>query len=428
MPTASAVGVVAVAAAAVLIFQAVEGGGRVGLAVGPKPSAGGGPVVKAAPGTKGATKPQPPRPPVPQGKEVVVASPDGTFTVESDFKSAIHAAVGGRGYVLLLNAQPLTLTAADAVNISGGPLTIRAGDGMRPVLKVEVKGNNPFLATRGDAPLRIEGVTIEAKFIDPGPEPAAVIEAGANVVLDRCAFRVEGATGPAPGTRAVALDGGSLKAVGCWFENFERALDLSLFGGANVEARHCQFIGSRGATAEAAAGSGWAARLKAMPGGFAKTGRKLTMDHCTAQGRGFLEFVGFSPEKALTVDLKGCAVLADALVGWESPKPPDRNALSWLGQNDQLDLRGSSWVWLVSPGSPPAPMPGGPSDLETWNKSTGTEHAPVPPPVRFATDPSSLSEAPEPKDFALAEPGASRGVGADPKHVGPGTRAVDGGR
>jgi hypothetical protein len=323
-------------------------------------------------------------------------------------------------------------------------VTIRAGERVQPVLEVEVKGGTPFLTTRGDSPLRLEGVTVVARYVEPGSAPAAVIEAGSNVTLERCAFRLEGPKPGHGGARALALEGGTLSASGCWFENFDHALDLSLFGGSTCTVRECMFVpgcvgdaiepekGQDQAKARAGAVTpgGWAVRLRGMPGGFARSGRHLVLERCTAQGRGFLGFEGFSLRCLVHVDVRDCAVMADALAAWEpagppgqgAPALPGRDALSWSGKHNQYDIRGGSWLRLVPPGGgPPAPWPVGPPELDAWTHAVVTESDPVLPPVRFATDPSALSERPEPADFAVTDLGAANAkpVGADPARVGP---------
>jgi serine/threonine-protein kinase len=370
--------------------------------------------------------------PAPTGKEVRVVAADGTESNEPDFRAAVRAAIGSRGHVLLLNRTPLTLSTADAVTASGGVLSIRAGAGLRPVLKVEVKGATPFLSTRTDAPLKLEGLTIEATYSDPGASPAAVIEAGGNVSLDRCAFRV--AT-PTPGARALTVEGGALTASGCWFEGFDQALDTAYFGGSTVVLRHCMFVRTAPAGDPVA---GWAVRLRSMPGGFTKTGRRLALERCTVSGGGFLDFAGFSPNAPVKVEPSGCAVAVETLVSWEpgtigDPHTKDagalgREALAWSGHDNQYEVRGKGgWVRVVpTRGAAPVPMPDGPTDLASWQRRLATESDPVPPPVRFATDPASLSEQPTPADFAIADTGL-HAVGADPAFVGPGAKAVPAG-
>ena len=62
--------------------------------------------------------------------------------------------------------MPLTFSSADSTTVSGGLLVIRAAEGTRPVLHVEVKGRNPFLSTRARTALVLQGVT-DARFHDP---------------------------------------------------------------------------------------------------------------------------------------------------------------------------------------------------------------------------------------------------------------------
>jgi len=383
------------------------------------------------PAGAGGSRPVPPRDPavpespMPHGQQVVVVAADGTRSVEPNLRSAMRAAVGARGTVLLLNTEPLNLSAADAAQISGGTLTIRAGEGVSPVLRVEVKGDRPFLSTRTDTPLRMEGVTVVARYTEPGKAPAPVIEAGGKVTLDRCAFRLEVAT---PGSRAVAVEGGDLTATGCWFEDFDRPLDVSSYGGSVASLRHCMMVQS-GPDDPAARPAGspapavWAVRLRSMPGEFAETIRRLKMDRCTVKGQGLLELDGFTSRGPLSAGVTGCVVSTDALLAWTpggGAAGPGREALAWSGADNQYDVRGQSWVRLApGSGAPAAPMPDGPHDLETWTRLLGAERDPVPPPVRFATEPSAVFERPEPRDFAVKGQG-DRSVGADPAHVGPG--------
>jgi serine/threonine-protein kinase len=446
VPAAGAAALVLALGGALVVYRSVAGGGETPPANGH----GGASNGNSRGGTEAPDFPAPntvaksPTRPTLKGQEVEAVAADETMSVQPDFRRAVLTAIGSRGYVLLRNARPLRIK-AETIVASGGPLTIRAGDGARPVLEVVVRRGKPFLLTRPNSPLRIEGVTVVVYYADEGPEPPPVIDAGASVTLDRCAFRVEGPErGLVAGSRAVVMEGGSLIATGCWFENFDRALDLATFSGSTASITQCMFIhnrrGGEGPAASADTNSdtntnantngpagGWAVRLRSMPGGAPKVGRKLVMDHCTAHGRGFLDFAGFSDLAPARVDLRGCAVLADALVAWETvtptgtpAAPPSRDCLSWLGEGDQFDIRGKSWLLLAPRDAPPEAMPGGPVDLEGWNRAFGTERDPVLPPLRFAADPSAIPEHPTPADFAVAtDKGSSRTIGADPAQVGP---------
>lgn len=434
--------VAAVALAVLLTVAAVVAAAALRGRLGTRGAGGGGGRSRSGTAGTAAGKAEPALPP-PTGKEVRVVAADGTPTNERDFRTAVQAAVGGKGHVLLLNARPLKLSAADALNVGGGLLTIRAAEGVRPVLQVEVKGRKPFLATRADAPLRLEGVSILAHYAGGGPDRAPVIEAGASVSLERCDFRVEPEAqgrGPVAGSRAVVLEGGALTANGCFFQNFDRAVDVACHGGVNATLRQCMFVVDRTAapapdasTSSSASSDpgGWAVRLRGMPGGFGKAGRSLVLDHCTAQVGGLVNCVGFSTQHPLKVDVTSCAVLSDGLVAWETVSgpaaAPGRDALSWLGEGNLYDVRGKSWLAVGPKGGALRPLsgPDAPVSPESWGKAVGSERDPVAPPVRFATDPSALPSRPAPSDFAVADRAGVRPAGADPSQVGPVGRPGD---
>lgn len=417
LPALAGAGVLLLAAGAALAYRQFSGPPAKVAATQAGPTKEINPVAVAnvvAPRTKPAATRTDPEP---QGKQVVVVASDGTRSVEADLKSAIRAAIGSRGHVLLLNREPLKFSAAEALRAAGGVLVIRAGEGVKPVLKVEVKGGAPFLSVRTDASLRIEGVTIEVTYVDPGNDPAAVIEAGGSVTLDRCAFRV---VNPTVKSRAVAAESGALTATGCWFENFDRAIDVACFGGAASSLRHCMIVQTSGGDKTPGVS---AVRLRSMPGGFSKTGRKLVLERCTIRNGGFLEFVGFAPTAPVSVTLTGNAVVADSLISWEPGTTPiGRESLVWTGRDDAYSVQSTTgWVNLVaSKEAAPTPLPDGPKDLASWTKLVGDEIDPILPPLRFATEPSASSERLEPSAFAVTSSRTSRPHGADPAYVGPG--------
>ncbi len=357
-------------------------------------------------------------PEVPGGHPIAVKLGDGTIKIETDLKSALRRAIGSKGQVLLNNATPLKLAGDEAaISISGGRrLLIRAAEGARPVVEVEIGGASPFLSTRTDTPLTLVGLTVVARYVGParGKEPPPLIEAGASVELDHCAFI---ATGAVKGSRVVAVEGGSLAATGCWFEGFDKALDIAYFPGSVATLRQCMIV----RTDIDERPIGWGVRARNMPGGAVQSGRRLVLDRCTMQGEGLLELVDFSSEDPLKVDVTGCAVLAEVLLAWETPKPGTPltpEALAWMGAGNQFDLRGKSWVALAPEGTPE--LPDGPTDLAAWAKRF-KESDTLAPPVKFLTDPAALPELPGPRDFAVLDAGP-RAVGADPEQVGPPAR------
>jgi serine/threonine-protein kinase len=357
----------------------------------------------------------------PQGREFRVVAGDGSLSNEPDLKSAMGKAIGSKGYVEFRNRNPMQFGAEATITISGGLVDLRARPGLKPVIEVEVRSGKPFLTALGETPLRIEGITFVARYTDPpsaGAEPTPVIQAVSNVALDRCSFSVEGDT---TNVCALQFQGIELNASGCWFENFDVAVLIDAFRGSTSTLKNSMFLRTRKDLP-----GGWAVRMTRMPSGDRKSGRRLDLSRCTAKGEGFLALRGFSAQDPVTVDLKGCAVLAEALVSWQTagaenePVPPSRS-ISWSGQDNQFDLGGKSWLWAGPPGGAPVPLADGPANLESWTRRVGTETETVPPPIRFATDPSGMPEHPGPADFVITGLGTKQ-TGADARLVGPGAR------
>jgi serine/threonine-protein kinase len=263
--------------------------------------------------------------------------------------------------------------------------------------------------------LTIVGVSIVARYHGKPKAVPALIDAGGSVTLERCSFTARGAV---QGSRAVAVEGNALTVFGCWFDGFDTALDVSAFAGSSTRIRQSMMVRTGIGTETDARPIGWAVRIRKTAGGPSQVTRQLHMEHCTVKGKGLLHLVDFSPEAPLRVDIKECAVLADALLAWETPQPgtpPTAEALTWKGRGNQYDIRGSSWVVLSAAGAPE--LPDGPIDLASW-RSKMTELDPLPPPIRFRTPPESLPEAPQPLDFEITEQDV-RSPGADPGRVGP---------
>jgi serine/threonine-protein kinase len=374
----------------------------------PQPKTPGGPTTEGP-----NTSPTADRPPLRRAAAFTVEMPDGPV-FEPNLQSAIRRAIP-RGRVVLDNKEPLRPTGVDqTIDVAGGLLEVVAAEGTSPVLIVEVQGNVPFLATKSDTPLRLVGLRIVAHFAAQATELPPLIKAGANLTLEHCSFSATGAT---QGSRAVVAEGSDLTATGCWFEGFDRAIEVAAFGGSVTTLRQCMIVPacSGGAVPPAA---GWAVRARRWPGQNLPTDRHLMVDRCTFKGKGLLELLDFSPQFPYTIELKQTAVQADALLCWE-PEPPDasfvRAALRWSGDDNQYDLRGDSWV-VLAPGGRPA-LNAGPANLASWTQFAG-ETAARRPPVRFPRVETSPAQPQGPWDFAVADQGP-RPVGADPGRVGP---------
>jgi eukaryotic-like serine/threonine-protein kinase len=111
-------------------------------------------------------------------------------------------AVGAKGWVVLHNREPLSLPAREQpINLFGtGWLKLRAAQGVKPVLIVELKGQKPFLTVGPSMNLNLEGLTVEARYLDPlpggpaSPTPAPIILAGGPAQIRYCAFEVVNGT------------------------------------------------------------------------------------------------------------------------------------------------------------------------------------------------------------------------------------------
>ena len=78
---------------------------------------------------------------------------------------------------------------------------------------------------------------------------------------------------------------------------------------------------------------------------------------------------------------------------------------AFVDRMNELRAKGPSAIPRKARGAEPAPLPDGPADLASWARVVGAETDPVPPPVKFATDPATLSTHPAPADFAVADQG-----------------------
>ena len=358
---------------------------------------------------------------LPSGPGIAVVASDGTASMEPDLASAVRSAIGSKGYVVLTNKEPLDVPSGTLGNIGGGTLAIRAAKGTRPVLKVEIKERKPFLSTRGDTPLRLEGITIEARYAAPDakPEPNPVIEVGSHLTLTRCAFRLASKEIPA-NSRAVVTQGGVVTVKGTSFENFGRAIDMVFYAGTTATFTQSLFVRTiRPKSPEPATPS--AVWVRVATGGTAKLQRRLQFDHCTVIDRSFLALRDLAPRSPTKILVNNCAIRADALMTWAAVAVPSTQPMEWSGKQNRYEIRGENWIILAPKDAAETPMAGGPTNLETWNKlvenheedSTNTA-------IKFAGDVENLSEHPEPSTFDVVEekPDDPQ-VGADPSEVGP---------
>ncbi|APW64162.1 serine/threonine-protein kinase [Paludisphaera borealis] len=357
---------------------------------------------------------------VADGKEspIVVIDQDGEEAPATDLFQAMQAALGNRGTVVLRNREPLMLQAGDkAITIkSTGTLRLQAARGIAPVLKIDMKGQKPFLSTGPSVNLLVEGLTFEVFDSGPTPGKAAppVVLALGRARFDHCALRTN-AAGRLADSRAIVSEGGSLTVDGSWFEGFAAAIEIRAMAGSKNTVRQTMIVPGRPPAEAAQSGrAGWGVRVQFLGGGAAKAKRELGLEHCTFAGEGFLGLAGFSAQSPLSLVVNDCAVQADALVRWEPSKPDvlfDASAVRWSGEGNQFDVAGKSWI-VPPPGAAPTV-----ADLDGWMK-LAPERDPVRTAILFPLEPRTAAGGPTPQAYAVAPTGARR-PGADPAEVGP---------
>ena len=247
-------------------------------------------------------------------------------------KEAVKAATGRKDvFIELRNDEPLVLEPDEFFDLASGTgrLEILPPPGTRPVIEVPMGSARPFLKTGLAVSVKLSGLTIRARYAAPAQEavsssdPVPVIQAGGPVEIDRCAFEVAGRR-HSDGCRALFMDGGSLKLDGAWFQGFDAAIGIRAFGTTVTQISQTMIVPGPGpgpGTTSAPELRGWALSIELQPGG-AK--RKLTLDHCTIEGAGFLSVTGGAAGSPLPMEIKQCAVRVEAMLAWQPPKPGDR--------------------------------------------------------------------------------------------------------
>lgn len=344
-------------------------------------------------------------------------------------KLAMGRGGGKDGYVELYNREPLRLEPGDFVDVRTaiGTLEIRAAAGVQPVIEVPMDAGRPFLATGSNVSLRLSGLTLRARYSAARPAAArrALIEAAGRANIERCAFEVVGHQRPG-GCRALFMDGGNLVLNRCWFEGFDEAIRVRAYRTTATRINQTMIVsglGTAAATGPTPELRGWPIGLELLPG--SGPSRRLLLDHCTFEGAGLLAVTGQAGAGPLPVEIKQCAVRADALLAWSPHKAGDplKVDLLWQGLGNHYQILGPTWL-VPSPGAlPAAPPPPDVRDAAAWRKFVDRESGPIETRILFHTLPDARPNPPRPEDFAIEsnEAPAAR-AGADPSLVGPGRK------
>jgi serine/threonine protein kinase len=359
---------------------------------------------------------------------IVIRTDDGIEKPfrRSQLREAIDHAIGN-GSIELRNRKPLHLTSDQQLDLTSaqGKLTIRAADGVEPVLEISLKNAKPFLMTGASVRLKLSGVTIAVHYPDSGvanaPAPPAVITAAGNTEIDRCAFKTMDARVKA--SCAVLSNGGLLKVDRCWFEGFDKAIEIDAQNTARTVIQQTMIVPESckdHAQADLAESYGWGVKLKFVGAPRAATTNlspHLTLKHCTVEGGGLIDLTGWKGPGQVQAEVNFCAVRTNALLA-VNPKTPPAQQILWRGEGDQYDVQGHSWIVHSASAESPA-FSNEITDLTSWLNSFATESNPIKQKVLYRVDPAARSTPLRPRDFALDPRPGQVQTGADPDDVGP---------
>ena len=328
--------------------------------------------------------------------DIVVLYRDGGSEAVKSLTEALAMSSSRAGAEVILGGATIRVDNAKTIRIADGGLTLRAGEGARPVLEVKVKGPLPMFMV--NANLHLEGLTVVVRY--DTPSDAAIFQAERDLTFSRCTFRADG---PTDGSRFALAEGRKATVDGCLFEGFDTALHVEANPGMSVSLKRSIFLSSR--PGEEAVGR--ALRVRSMFG--QGTGARLSVEGCSSRSGVFLEVGNFNPASPLEVDASSSAFLVKSLVAFEGdpkslPLGPG-GSIRWKGQGNRFKVLGPAWAGFAD----------APTGLDAWAKLTGEVEGKALE-LKLAKEPPDPAT---PKDCALLDD-AGNPVGADPSKVGPG--------
>jgi len=362
--------------------------------------------------------------PIPDAEPaIVVRTEDGNAKEfpPDDLLEAMKTAMGGHGWVELRNREPLRLTIDQPLDfVTGqGQLKIRASAGIEPVIEIELKGPKPLLTTGSGVKLTLSGLTIVVRYPKPGPAPSpappAVIKAAGLANIDRCAFLVEG-NPHLKDSCAIISNGGALEVDRCWFQGFDKAIEVSVINTTPTRIKQTMIVLAPGlAQVQSPELFGWGLKVQSV--GSSSPQSHLILEHCTVEGAGLLDLT--TPSQVLKVEVNHCAVRAEALLACKpsTPGEPRTARFSWRGLGNQYDILGNFWIVLsASQGTPDSSV----IDLDSWLHVATNESEPIRAKLKYQTDPAARLNPLRPRDFAIEASGPpATKPGADSGQVGP---------
>jgi serine/threonine-protein kinase len=348
---------------------------------------------------------------------------------------AIQAAMGARGWVELQTPEPLRLDNDQSIDLSSaqGVLIVRAAAGVIPIVELDMKvAKKPLIVTGSSVSLEMSGLTFVVHYPDltalasPSFIPGAVIAAAGSAKIDRCAFKVAGGSYPR-GSCALSFSGGSLEVKRCWFQGYDKAIDVDAMSRSPALIQQTMIVPASRPTSvqtQAPALYGWAMKLQLTAGGgmLSKPSHThVVLENCTVEGTGLLDLTANQARLPLEVDVRRCVIGTDTLLAY-NPRPDDESVTSqlhWRGDGNQYGVRGSSWI-MRSGSDGGLKHSTNVTDLASWLKFVAGENHPIRAPVTFKTNGGTRMASYGPYDFSVETTGPlERKPGADPERVGP---------
>ena len=365
------------------------------------------------------------RSPEPSRSLITVVGENDEARPAEDLAQAVKMAMGAKGWIELHNREPLVVSGLSAAvnSATRGSLKIRAAQGVKPVLNVEIKGQQPLLIIGSGTNLVMEGVEIAAHYVDQPQAGTAVpvIRTAGATQLRNCRFSLKGSA-MVPGSRAIIMEGSNLAVDNCSFRGWDVAVAVFASGGSIAELHNTMILPGRDDDSlPSSPGSsknstvGWGIRMEFFPS-LRSSHRQLVLKQCTVVGQGLLQLVGFSLDTQLRAEITGCAVQSKTLIGWKpgpSEKTWDSRMLIWRGEDNHFEITGPSWVTnLAEPGSSASET----IDRKKW-LALMIERNLVSSPIQFADTPEAHPGTNDLEAFEVKTTGKST-VGAIPSLIG----------
>ncbi len=383
----------------------------------------------AIPKSKPATGPEFRRT-TPGAKQQIVVRNDSenvqAFPAEKLMEAA-QTAIGTRGWIELRNREPIHLSGDQILDFSSssGRLRIQAAPGIQPVIEIEPNNARSWLMTGSAVSLELSGLTIVVNYQQPAAisDAPAVITAAGLARIERCAFKVISAA-IRKGSRAIFSNGGKLNLNRCWFEGFDKAIEIAALTNAPTHIQQTMIVSASDPAqtqSQLVEGYGWGVKFHIDAGGVAlakNSQAHLILEDCTFEGAGLIDVTKSPSLSPIHVKVNHCAVKATAILACKPVASPS-SQVNWQGEGNQYDILGRYWIVLSASEGTPA-FSNAVTDLSSWLLFAPADSDSIAEKLTFVIDSKVRAKSLEPRNFTIQAPSLSRPrPGANPELVGP---------